>query len=178
MFTTILHNTVNLYQLYPHATNEPSIQLSPHTSTTRNNLTHHTLFPTKAVASASILSDIFSAPSKPSYNSSIDLLISANNPFILTASCNATTTYGVLSYTRASISTMLNSSGNLSIKSVKHSLMMLSVDPAPPAAPPPPPATSYIVLNSVSPSCVSNDSSAFGCIPYTTGDSTGMEDSI
>jgi hypothetical protein len=41
-----------------------------------------------------------------------------------------------------------------------------------------PPLTSVMVLNSVSPNDVSRDSSALGCMPYTTGLSAGSEFSM
>ncbi len=83
-----------------------------------------------------------------------------------------------MSRTRASRSTALKGSGRRSRKSASAARTAASPDCPPPAAPPPPPLTSTTVLNSVSPSEVSSDSSALGCMPYMMGDSEGSADSM
>lgn len=128
-----------------------------------------TLLNYNATDNISMASVIFRAPINPSLRDSKEDFISNSNKFILSHSCNATTTYGDLSFTLPVMSSILKSGGALAFKSI-------NIPITPESFLPPldiPPYTLKIVSKIVSQVVVKYPISALGCNPKRIGDSTG-----
>ena len=131
-----------------------------------------------AVMSASIASEMLSAPARPRPSSTSCVRIAARILFMRSSSPSTKTTYGEpLSLISMRIAIIWKSSRRAVIAPLPSRMDVCSAPTfssleAPPP-PPPPPEIERIVKKRLSHRLLSSEISAFGCMPKSSGDSGG-----
>ena len=123
--------------------------------------------------SASIWSEMLSAPARPSSSSTSARRISTSTMLMRSSSCSPHTTYGVTAPSFALMSSITNGSGSFDMMAVSTSPAFDSLE-APAVPPPPPPPESRLTEKKRSAACIcSSEICELGWRPKSTGLSAG-----